>query len=176
MFAANGESDPTLSDMKYYRILQAWHEHDDHDFTITNSHDKASAVRDTSKKETLRRSLIQRLNHSKNALLIVGPTTRFDTDWVPFEIEYALDTCKIPIIVAYPGAGEYVLNVSTLRALWPQSLATRIDNETARTVHVPFKQKPIKRAISEWGVSNIPSWPITVIKRELYVDWGVLAA
>ena len=54
---------------------------------MIHSHDKASSVRDSSKRETLRRSLPERLRNSRNMVLIVGETTRFDTYWVPFEID-----------------------------------------------------------------------------------------
>ena len=52
-FHAEGKTDPTASDIKYYRLLKMWHEHDDVGFRFINSHDKVAAVRDTSKKETL---------------------------------------------------------------------------------------------------------------------------
>ena len=102
-FHAGGTMDPTASDIKCYRMLKAWHEHDDIEFEFINSHDKVAGVRDTSTKATLRRSLVERLNKSKNMVLIIGSTTRLDTDWVPFEIGYAVDACKIPIIAAYIG-------------------------------------------------------------------------
>lgn len=120
-FHAEGTSDPTETDMKYYRLLTAWHEHEDIDFDMINSHDKTAAVRDTSKRQTLEARLKERLNNSKNMILIVGDRTRFDNDWVPFEITYAVDTCKIPIIAAYPGY-ETITAPNQLRNLWPQIL------------------------------------------------------
>ena len=90
-FHAEGNSDQSATDIKYYRTLQMWHEHEKIDFRFVNSHEKASAVRDSSKKDTLRQSLMQRLRNSRNMLLIVGENTRFDTDWVPFEIAQAID-------------------------------------------------------------------------------------
>src|ERR1051326_5705913 len=92
-FHAEGNSDPSETDMKYYRLLQAWHANDGNEFRFINSHDKASAVRDSSTAETLRRSLTERLRQSKNFLLLLGTSTWRDTDWVPFEIAYAIDTC-----------------------------------------------------------------------------------
>ena len=38
---------------------------------------------------------MKRLSNSKNMVLIVGKTTRNDRDWVPFEIEQAVDYYKI---------------------------------------------------------------------------------
>ena len=56
-FHANGTDVPTDSDIKYYNLMKAWTEKSDDDFTMINSHDKASSVRDSSKRDTLRASL-----------------------------------------------------------------------------------------------------------------------
>ncbi len=79
-FHADGTSEPTESDMKYYNLLRAWHVRDDNDFQFVNSHDKTAAVRDSSSRDTLRRRLVERLNNSKNMILIIGKTTWQDTD------------------------------------------------------------------------------------------------
>ena len=100
-FHANSTSDPTASDIKYYNLLKAWK--GTVDFRFINSHEKAAAVRDSSKRTTLESSLKHRLLRSKNMVLILGPTTALDTDWVPFEIRYAIDECAIPLVVAYTG-------------------------------------------------------------------------
>ena len=102
-FHANGTNIPSKSDIDYYNLMKAWTAKTDDDFTMNNSHDKASAVRDSSKKATLRASLLERLKNSKNMVLIIGETTLLDDDWVPFEIEKAVDAYKIPIIAAYTG-------------------------------------------------------------------------
>ena len=101
-FHAEGTNRPGESDMDYYNLMRAWSAHPDVDFTMVNSHEKASAVRDSSKRATLRASLQERLRNSKNMLLIIGQTTRLDTDWVPFEITQAVDTYGLPIIAVYP--------------------------------------------------------------------------
>ena len=88
-FHANGTNIPGTSDIDYYNLMKAWAAKTDDDFTMNNSHDKASAVRDSSKKETLKRSLHERLRNSKNMVLIIGRTTATDDDWVPFEIGHA---------------------------------------------------------------------------------------
>lgn len=130
-FHAEGKTDPTASDIKYYRMMKAWHEHDDVEFKFVNSHDKVAAVRDTSTKQTIMRSLRERLNNSKNMVLIVGNTTKNDTDFVPYEIAYAVDTCKIPIICVYTAYAS-ILNPKSHRSEWPSALAERIDAKTVR--------------------------------------------
>lgn len=171
-FHAQGTSDPTASDMKYYQLLKAWTEKGDDQFTMINSHDKASSVRDSSKRATLRASLMERLRNSKNMVLIVGQTTRFDTDWVPFEIEQAIDSYEIPIIAAYPDY-EYVTAPAQLRALWPDALALRIDDKSARVIHVPFKKPPLRDAIGQFSHDNLPNSPLAYYGIETYRGWGL---
>jgi hypothetical protein len=84
-FHAEGSTDPTASDIKYYRMMMAWHANDRSNFTFYNSHDKVVAVRDTSQDATIKRSLRVRLDNSKNMVLIVGQRTKFDTDFVPMK-------------------------------------------------------------------------------------------
>lgn len=173
-FHANDTANPTASDMKYYNTLRMWKVRDDNDFNFINSHDKTSSVRDTSKKETLMRSLIERLKDSKNMVLIIGDTTRQDTDWIPFEIEYAIDNCKIPIIAAYPGY-NWILDPSKLSHLWPGALATRINNGTAHVIHVPFKQELIADGVSQFDFNTYPlGGGHGYYSREAYVNWGII--
>jgi hypothetical protein len=174
-FHAGGSTDPTASDIKYYRMLKAWHEHDDIEFEFINSHDKVAGVRDSSTKVTLQRSLITRLNNSKNMVLIIGQTTRFDTDWVPFEIEYAVDQCKLPIIAAYVGY-ESILAPAQLSPLWPPAFANRINNSTVRAIHIPFKQKAIDDAISQFNHTNLPATSLNYYTADAHRSFGIYIA
>lgn len=155
-FHANGTSYPIHSDIKYYNLIKAWSQKPDDDFTIINSHEKTSAVRDSSSKETLKRSLRERLKNSKNMILIVGETTKDDDDWVPFEIEYAVDECKIPIIVAYIDVVTPIHDPSKLLYKLPRALRTRIENGTASSIHIPFKKLVILDAASQFSHNKLP--------------------
>lgn len=172
-FHAQGTNLPGKSDMDYYNLMKAWSAKTDDDFTMINSHDKASSVRDSSKRATLRASLQERLRNSKNMVLIIGETTRLDTDWVPFEIEQAIDVYKVPIITAYTDY-ETIMAPAELRYLWPRELADRIDNQRARVLHVPFKKDPLKTAIGQFDHTNLPSGPLTYYVRDAYVKWGLV--
>jgi hypothetical protein len=172
-FHANGTDIPIDSDIKYYNLLKAWTAKADDDFSMINSHDKASAVRDSSKKSTLIASLQERLRNSKNMLLIIGETTRYDTDWVPFEIQQAIDSYKIPIIAAYPDC-NYILEPIQFSRLWPSVLATRINNGTAHVIHIPFKKMPIASAIDQFDINNQPSSGLVYYVREVYQQWGLM--
>ncbi len=169
-FHANNASDPSASDMKYYGTLRMWKVRDEGDFKFVNSHEKRD-VRDWSTKETLRRALRERLNNSKHMILIIGETTRLDTDWVPFEITHAIDNCEIPIIAAYPGY-ERIMNPSALGHLWPVPLSQRISNGSAKVIHVPFKKEPIADAISQFDFNNLPNGGLVYYSREAYISWG----
>lgn len=172
-FHAGGTADPTASDITYYRMLKAWHEHDDIEFEFINSHDKVAGVRDTSTKATLRRSLIDRLNNSKNMVLIIGATTRLDTDWVPFEIGYAVDICKIPIIATYIGY-EWITAPAKLHSLWPPAFASRINIRSARAIHIPFKQKAIDDAIRQFDLNDMPATPLDCYSLDAHRSFGIV--
>ena len=171
-FHANDTTEPTESDIKYYNLLKAWKVRSDDDFRFINSHKKTSAVRDTSKRETLARSLKTRLKKSKNMILIIGKTTSEDTDWVPFEIRYAVDECEIPLIAAYTGY-PYILDPSKLSSLWPKALKVRINNKAARVLHIPFKKEPLKAAVSQFNHNNLPNSALCYYDKQTYMDWGL---
>lgn len=171
-FHADGTNIPTDSDIKYYNLMKAWSAKTDDDFSMINSHDKTSAVRDSSLKTTLRNRLKERLNLSKQMVLIIGPTTKNDTDWVPFEIEYAIDNCKLPIIIAYIGY-SYILTPKLLSDLWPKALKERIENGTAKAIHIPFKKEPLMDAMSQFNLNNKPSTSLNYYTKEAYKSFGI---
>ena len=174
-FHAAGTTDPTASDIRYYNTLKMWSANKGIDFTLINSHEKTSAVRDSSQRETLRRALVSRLNNSKHMVLIVTNATKNDTDWVPFEITYAVDECQIPIIAAYPDY-ESILAPAQLSNYWPVALASRIGNGSARVMHVPFKMPAVLDAIEQFGVANT-TYPIDgygFYNRETHIRWGLI--
>ena len=146
-FHAAGTNKPGKSDIDYYNLMKAWTARTDDDFAMINSHDKACSVRDSSLRATLRTSLLERLRNSKNMVLIVGETTRLDTDWVPFEIEKAVDIYGLPIIAAYTVFDKPIRNPAALSAYWPNALAVRINNGTANVIHISFKKEALKDPI-----------------------------
>ena len=173
-FHAEGTNVPTDSDIKYYNLLKMWTAKKDDDFSMIDSHEKTAAVRDSSKHETLRARLKTRLKSSKHLLLIIGKTTKNDRDWVPFEIRYAVDECDLPVIAAYVGY-DYILRPRSHKDKWPAALRTRINDESARVIHIPFKKKPIAAAINKYDINNKPKGALTHYTRETYGNWGIIA-
>lgn len=172
-FHANGTNQPGKSDIDYYNLMKAWTAKSDDDFTMTNSHEKAYAVRDSSRKETLKASLQLRLRNSKNFVLIIGDTTKFDTDWIPFEIAQAVDRYGLPIIAAYAVYGNRILNPAALSGYWPDALASRINNNTAKVMHIPFKKLPLACAIGQFDISNQPPHGLWYYSEEAYNQWNI---
>ncbi|MBI4067715.1 TIR domain-containing protein [Candidatus Gottesmanbacteria bacterium] len=176
-FHAEGTSDPTESDMKYYRLVEAWKNNENLEIKFINSHDKANAVRDTSLRRTLEDSLLERLRNSKNLLLIIGETTKNDQDWIPFEISRAVDDYKLPLIVAYTGY-RYLFpqhyHPVNFRSLWPSSLARRIDDNSARVIHIPFRKEPVAAAINQFGVNGqVPNTSLDYYISNAYSNWNL---
>jgi hypothetical protein len=173
-FHANGTNIPGKSDIDFYNLMKAWTAKTDDEFTMNNSHDKAAAVRDSSKNITLKASLLERLRNSKNMVLIIGETTLLDDDWVPFEIEKAVETYKIPIIVAYTNYATPIRNPAALRAHWPNALATRINNGTAHAIHIPFKRAALLAAISQFSHNAYPlNGGLGFYNNEAYISFGI---
>jgi MTH538 TIR-like domain (DUF1863) len=171
-FHANGTNQPGKSDIDYYNLMKAWSAKTDDDFSMINSHEKVASVSDTSKKATLRASLHERLKNSKNMVLIIGETTKLDTDWVPFEIEQAVDTYRLPIIAAYTDYSP-VVEPHKFSSLWPKALADRINNKTARIIHISFKKAPLLAAIGQYSHNNLPKSALGYYSREAYNGWGL---
>jgi hypothetical protein len=174
-FHAGGTADPTKSDIKYYNTMKMWKAGKHRDFNLCDSHEKTASIRDTSKKETLRRSLVTRLKNSKQFILILTKTTKNDTDWVPFEIAYAVDNCELPLILAYPGF-DSIMSPAALSDYWPQALKTRIENRVARAIHIPFKKSPLLDAIGQFDINNknYPTDGYGYYTREAHQEWGLV--
>jgi hypothetical protein len=173
-FHAAGTNRPGQSDIDYYNLLKAWTAKGDDDFTMINSHEKACAVRDSSLRKTLCDSLLERLRNSRNMVLIIGETTRFDTDWVPFEIEKAVDTYSLPIIAAYTIVGKPIRDPKAFSSYWPQALSVRINKGMANVIHIPFKKDALKDAIAQFSHNSLPKGGgLGIYADEAYKAFGI---
>jgi len=173
-FHAAGTNRPGQSDIDYYNLLKAWTAKSDDQFTMINSHEKSCSVRDSSLRSTLRNSLLERLRNSKNMVLIIGETTRSDTDWVPFEIAKAVDVYGLPIIAAYTIFAKPIRSPKALSQYWPQALSLRINNGTANVIHIPFKKEALKDAVSQFSHESPPVGKgLGIYADEAYSSFGI---
>lgn len=107
-------------------------------------------------------------------VLIIGARTKYDTDFVPYEISYAVDKCEIPIIATYPGKGV-IRNPNALSDLWPAALSSRILNGSAHVIHIPFNRRVIDSAIKQFGPNSLPrSGELGFYNDEAYKQFGML--
>ncbi|WP_282062149.1 TIR domain-containing protein [Roseobacter litoralis] len=173
-FDGLGQADRSKSDLKYYTVVQGWNAVKGIDFKFVNSHEKASAVRDTSKLETLKASIRLRLAASKNMVVIISSDTRKSGSLLSWEIEKAVDHYELPLIVAYAGYTS-ILDPSALSSRWPGTLATRISNETAQAIHIPFKKDAMLEAIRRFTVSGEAiGGSLVTFTKQAHIDWGYL--
>ncbi|MBL7902990.1 MAG: TIR domain-containing protein [Bacteroidia bacterium] len=173
-FAADGNENMFESDIKYYRLITAWDAMKSRDFELINAHEKSSSIRKGSKEEIIKRTLRERLDKSKRMLLLVGDTTKFDNDFVPYEIEYAIDTCKLPVIVCYVNEKNRIITDPTpptssqLREHIPKALKDRMDNGTAKTLHIPFRQRIMAKALDDFSNAKLPTYAFGVYNTSIY--------
>lgn len=173
-FDGLGEKDPSKSDYKYYTTLHGWAASKHIDFKFVNSHEKASAVRDSSKRATLEASIMRRLRASKNMIVTLSDDTRKSGSMLSFEIEKAVDIYELPLIIAHTGFVS-VLNPTALSNRWPTALTTRINNGSATAIHIPFKKDAIFDAIGQFTVnSNNLTGGLNYYNRETHVRWGYI--
>ncbi|EKF9230164.1 hypothetical protein O1B71_002512 [Vibrio cholerae] len=152
-FDGLGKTNPTESDFRYYATLQAWSEGKNIDFRFVNSHEKTSAVKDTSLLSTLQSRIRERLAASKNCIVILSDDTRKTGSMLSYEIEKAVDLYRIPLICVYVGY-EIIDLPEKLSNRWPDSLTTRIKDGSAKAIHVPFKKEILLTAINQFSVNS----------------------
>lgn len=173
-FDGLGQTDPKLSDFKYYSIMEAWARNKSIDFKYVDSHDKTCAVRDSSLRATLESRIRERLSNSKNVVVILSTDTRKVGSMLIYEIEQAVDKHELPLILAYV---DYKVLASPweLSSYWPNALSSRIRNKTARAIHIPFIKEAILDAINQFTMSNPLTSALSNYSKQAHLDFGVLS-
>ena len=176
-FDGQGTTVPTESDLRYLGLLRSWNKNKNYDLKYYDSHLKTYKVLDSSTRETLESRLMERMRNSKNMLIILSEATNYNRGMLNFEIEKAVDIYALPIIVAYTEC-EYLLEPEKYLSRWPKALKERIDNDTVKAIHVPFKEKAIMCAISQFSVHNSSEEELTsslcTYTEKTYRSWGYL--
>lgn len=125
------------SDIGYYRLMQAWKASDNTSFNFYNAHD-LNVIRSWSTEETIKRNLRERLNNSKNFIVLIGEKTKNLFKYVRWEIELACEM-QLPIISV-----NLNKNLQFDKALCPPILHNQL------AIHVGFYQRIIEHALSHW--------------------------
>lgn len=127
------------TDIRYYRLMQAWKENDKIDFDFNNAHD-INMARDSSSDEQIKRQLYERMKNSKNFILLVGERTKNNHSFLQWEIEHAIKL-ELPIIVS---------NLNE-KCTYDWSRCPKCLNDL--NISVSFGSKIIKYALDDWPES-----------------------
>lgn len=154
------------ADLMSYRTFQGWSADPNCPFTLNDAHD-INYSRDDSLPSSIINQLRERLNRSKNLVLIVGSATNKNRKGIlQYEIRYALRN-KLPIILVFKGFSS---DDKISESLWKNKLLPMLPatlrNWTAEKhcLLCPFTQKVVVKAINKYSNNYLP--------REGYTwDW-----
>lgn len=128
-------------DIRYYRLMTAWIENDKLDFNFYNAHDMQQA-RDTSKPETIRASLRERLANTKQVILLVSGTTKTKAadpkSFLFYEVE-VIERLQLPVVV---------VNTNDSKKVQPSRIPTKLGG--MYTISVPFRAKAVRYALDKF--------------------------
>lgn len=141
-------------DFCYYNLLKAW-KAEDPSFPFVDSHTKTYSVRDGSDwEQTLKPRLHVRLNVSANVVLFLSSNTKYSKA-LREEIDYAINTKGLPIIVVYPelSTAEDIHTksgfTSKVTKLWDKLPVFRDNKNKVPVLHVPNSKVLIKKALAD---------------------------
>lgn len=129
------------TDIHYYRLMKAWKANDNIEFNFYDAHD-LHQCRDSSKEETIKRSLYERLTLAKVFLVLLGEHTQYLRKFVRWEMEKALEL-KIPTVV---------VNLNKKRSYDKDRCPVILYNNLS--VHISYEQAIIQYAIDNWPNSH----------------------
>jgi sugar-specific transcriptional regulator TrmB len=125
------------SDIHYYRLMTAWKAKKNIDFNFHDAHDLNNLWKKSSE-ETIKRKLRERMNNTKQAIVLVGDSTKDLYKYVRWEIEIAIKM-DIPIIA---------VNLNKLNKEYAKTPPILKNN--AYFVSVPFELKKVKYALDNF--------------------------
>ena len=129
------------TDIHYYRLMQAWKQSEHIPFDFYNAHDLNSA-RDSSKEESIKAQLAERMRNSKVFVILVGESTRYLYKFVRWEIEQAISR-DLPIIV---------VNLKGQRSMDTERCPPLLQG--ALTIHISFNAAIMQHALENWPASH----------------------
>lgn len=144
-------------DFCYYNMLKLW-KATESAFPFQDAHEKTYNVRDNSTWDTLKNRLHERLNLSKNIVLVLSSVTK-NSRALREEIEYGVGKLGLPVIVIYPEldntdiATNGKLNNNVLSPYWDKLPAFRDLLNTIPSFHVPCKKAYISSALKDPDVT-----------------------
>lgn len=131
-------------DIRFYRLMQAWRSNDNIEFDFHDAHDLNTA-RDTSRPDTIRTRLRERLASTKQVVLLVGDDTSaaagHPTRFLYYEVE-VIRKLSLPVVFANLDGSRKVQ-----RSRLPTALAEQY------TMSVSFRPAIIRFALDDFAAT-----------------------
>jgi len=124
-------------DIRYYYLMKAWKHNDNTSFNFFDAHDMNN-IYDSSKEQTIKNSLQERMRNANSFILLVGESTRYLYKFVRWEIEQAIKR-DLPIII---------VNLNGMKQM-DENRCPPILSE-ALCMNVSFNQKIIEFSLDNW--------------------------
>ncbi|MCE4279633.1 TIR domain-containing protein [Xanthomonas hortorum pv. vitians] len=130
-------------DIKFYRLMEAWRDNDKIDFDFYDAHD-LFVSRDTSKPETIKRNLRERLKNAKQIVLLGSANAKKKggdgTSFLAHEVE-VIKEFDLPVVVA---------NLDGDRKIDRNFIPPPFLDSDYYTMSVSFQPKIIKYALDDY--------------------------
>lgn len=132
--------------ISYYRLMEAWRDNDHIDFTFIDAHDLFIS-RDTSKPETIKANLRERMKNAKQVVLLGSADARKKgsdgTSFLAHEVKVLMEF-DLPVVVA---------NIDGDRTVDKNFIPRPLLDADYYTVSVSFQPKIIMHALDEYAVN-----------------------
>ena len=135
-FHAMGCKNPAVTDLKYYFLLRAWGRKAPLAQAFIDIHEVEP--RFDPRTSDVRHELAKRMERSDVLLLILSERTAGSGGWISWEIEFASQQRRLPIVCAYTGR-VHSHEHSSCTAWWPEALRNAARASALRIEHVPFR-------------------------------------
>lgn len=128
-------------DIHYYRLMQAWRRNENIEFDFHDAHDLNTAL-DTSRPQTIRRRLRERLANTKQVVLLISEATRSAASrprrFLFYEVQM-IRKLELPVVFA---------NLNGSRRIQRSRLPTALLDQY--TISVPFRPALIRYALDDF--------------------------
>ncbi len=155
-------------DISYYRLMEAWRENENIDFDFFDAHD-LYVSRDTSKPETIKSNLRERMKNAKQFILLGSTDAKKKgsdgTSFLAYEVETMVDL-GLPVVIA---------NLDGDRTVDKNFIPKPLLNADYYTMSVSFQPKIIKYALDNYA-SNFSGSDVTgpyYYKASVYESLGL---
>jgi hypothetical protein len=145
-------------DITSYRLMEAWRENKNIDFDFFDAHDLYIS-RDTSRPETIKRNLRERMKNAKQIVLLGSPSAKKKggdgVSFLAYELQVAIEL-NLPIVVSHLDGSR-----SGNSANYPKPLT----DANYYAISVSFQPAIIKYALDEYAVGFAAS---KIIGQRIY--------